>query len=101
MSVARGVLLAASVAVTATFFFSHWAVNAGPLGRYDAGMALAFAFLAAYAVYASLALAAVALAFAAIAALARRGSRLDLAAPAVALMPIGYLLALDLRQLLR
>ena len=76
MRVARGVLLAASIA------------------------ALAFAFLAVYALYASLAVAAVGLAFATIAALARRGSRLDLAALAVALMPVGYLLALDLRQLL-
>jgi len=81
--------------VSAGFFVSRWGINAAPLGRHDAGIALALAFATALAVYASLAIAAVAAFVVLAAAATHHAVRLTLLTLFVALLPIGYLWLLD------
>ncbi len=81
--------------MSAAFFLSHWGINAEPLGRHDAGIALALAFASAYAVYASLGLAGLAAAATLAAAVTRQPVRLGLLTLTVSLLPLGYLLLLD------
>ena len=91
MRLVRLALVTAGAAVTGAFFFSAWAINAERFGRHDMGWALFFVSVNVVTLYASLALAAAALSVGVAGLARRRPSRLDLAALALTLLPIGYL----------
>ncbi len=83
--------------MSGAFFLAFWGKDAGGLGRDDMGLALALSFAVPLALYASQALAAVLLLAALVARARGRPLRLWLAALAVALLPLAFLLLRDPR----
>jgi hypothetical protein len=84
--------------LAAAFFFSFWGRNAERLGRHDLGIALAFSFGVPITLYGSLGCAAVILLMALRAAYRRRPLSLWLAALGVSLLPVLFLVLVDLRH---
>lgn len=86
-------LLVLTLANSSAFFVSFWGRNTPGLGAKNVGLALAFSFALPLTIYASLALALVALL--SIIASARRLAFLRLVAFVVALLPLSFLLLVD------
>ena len=81
--------------LAAVFFLSFWGTNAEGLGRHDMGIALALSFAVPITLYASLLWAALALVGTVVSAVRRRPTARWLAALAVSLLPVLFLLLVD------
>jgi hypothetical protein len=96
----KGALAAALLVVAGllslAFFFSFWGTNAEGLGRHDMGIALGLSFGVPITLYGSLSCAALALVASLAAAYRRRPLALWLAALGVSVLPVLFLLLVDL-----
>ena len=88
-------LLVVAGLLSLAFFFSFWGTNAEGLGRHDMGIALALSFAVPITFYASLIWAALALVGTVVNAVRRRPTARWLAALAVSLLPVLFLLLVD------
>jgi len=78
--------------------FSHWAVNAELIGKHNMGAALFFSFSFSLSIYSSVGLSVVSLGMAALyKSIDKKGSRIFLFAVLAGLLPIVYILWLDLQ----
>ena len=90
------VLLVVAGLLAVAFFFSFWGRNAERLGRHDKGIALGLSFAVPITLYGSLGCAALAVLAAVVAASRRRPLRRWLAALVVSVLPVLFLLLVDL-----
>lgn len=90
-------LFSAAVALCLYVPFSHWAVNAEFLGKHATGLALFFAFTFPMAIYASLPLAVISIVLALFYRKPnKRGSNILLLSAFVGVLPLAYILLLDI-----
>jgi hypothetical protein len=77
--------------------FSHWAINAGSLGKHNTGLALFFSFTFPVAIYAALSLAVISIALVPFYRKSgMRGRHILLLSAFVGVLPLAYIWVLDL-----
>jgi len=91
------VMLCISIILTVYVAFSHWAINAERFGGHDADLALFFSLSLPFAVFVSIGIALLSLVLGGIyKAVRRRGGNVLLMAGLTGLLPVAYLVLLDL-----